>query len=143
MKLVIFNGSPRGVRSNSEIIINSFKNGFEKRYPDSVRIHHLVDTDYHDKFLKDLQNFDKFMIVFPLYTDAMPGIVKLFLEKLMLNPPVGEMQLSFLIHSGFPEGIHASAIVPYLEKFTHRLGCRYMGTIIKPGTEGLNTLSKK
>ena len=74
---------------------------------------------------------------FPLYTDAMPGIVKAFIETLEPlrgregNPPIG-----FLVQSGFPEGVHSRHLERYLAKLAGRLGSPYLGTIVKGGGEG-------
>ena len=77
------------------------------------------------------------LLAFPLYTDAMPGIVKAFIESLALfcgregNPPI-----SFLVQSGFPEATHSRHVERYLEKLATRLGCRYLGTIVRGNGEG-------
>jgi len=80
-------------------------------------------------------------IGFPLYTDAMPGMVKAFIEALeklrgrLENPPVG-----FLVQSGFPEAAHSRHVERYLEKLAARLGSPYLGTIVKGGGEGVRMM---
>ncbi len=78
---------------------------------------------------------------FPLYTDAMPGMVKHFIEALEplaargSNPPLG-----FLVQSGFPEGLHSRYLERYLEKLAARLSSPYLGTIVKGNGEGIRVM---
>jgi hypothetical protein len=84
------------------------------------------------------------LLGFPLYTDAMPGVVKHFIEALepllgrANNPPIG-----FLVQSGFPEGLHSRYVERYLEKLAARLGSPYLGTIVKGGGEGTRVMPPK
>ena len=78
------------------------------------------------------------LLGFPLYTDAMPGMVKHFIEA--LEPLAGRKDnpsLGFLVQSGFPEGLHSRYVERYLEKLAERLGCPYLGTIVKGNGEGV------
>ena len=81
------------------------------------------------------------LLAFPLYTDAIPAIVKTFIESLEPlcwrkdNPSIG-----FIVHSGLPEAIHSRYIERYLQKLAVRLGCGYTGTVIKGGSEGTGAL---
>jgi hypothetical protein len=79
-------------------------------------------------------------MVFPLYTDAMPGVVKAFFEVLLANKALSKNKLGFIVQSGFPEGIHCENIKRYLQKFTRRLGCDYLGTLTKGGVEGIQIM---
>jgi hypothetical protein len=81
------------------------------------------------------------LIGLPLYTDAMPGVVKDFIDSLASlrdradNPPVG-----FLVQSGFPESGHSRYVERYLQKLATRLGSPYLGTIVKGGIEGIQIM---
>lgn len=79
------------------------------------------------------------IIGFPLYIDAMPGSVKEFFET--LEPYMGKANnpaLGFVIQCGFPETSHNRHIEKYCEKFSRRMDCRYLGSILKGGCEGLD-----
>jgi hypothetical protein len=85
-----------------------------------------------------LQHSDIVILAFPLYTDAMPGIVKEFIETIDLKSFRNHsLKLAFLVQSGFPEGHHSTFVKRYLDKLATRLGVEYLGTIIKGGVEGL------
>jgi hypothetical protein len=81
------------------------------------------------------------LLGFPLYTDAMPGMVKHFIEA--LEPLAGRKNnpsIGFLVQSGFPEGLHSRYVERYLEKLAGRLGCPYLGTIVKGNGEGIRSM---
>lgn len=141
MKLTIFNGSPRGSNGNSEILINWFKEGFLKKRSGDVNIHYLKDQDKHQDMIETLKLSKTVLLAFPLYTDAMPGIVKKFIDG--LDDSQGSMSdksFLFLVHSGFPEACHSRGIERYLEILTAKLGADYLGTIVKGGSEGLRIM---
>ena len=80
------------------------------------------------------------LLIFPLYTDCMPGIVKEFLERIYLELPRGGKKIGFMVQSGFREGIHSAAIERYLNRFAFRMGYESPGTLIKGGVEGIQIM---
>jgi hypothetical protein len=141
--LTILNGSPRGRKGNTPILLQRFAEGFASVQACEYQIHHLNrihDLDDHrDEFAKA----ECIWLGFPLYTDAMPGLVKNFIESLRplakreINPPMG-----FLVQSGFPEALHSRYVERYLQKLSIRLRAPYLGTIVKGGGEGVRMMSE-
>lgn len=80
------------------------------------------------------------IIVFPLYTDSMPGIVKELFESMAERRKEITCKIGYLVQSGFPEAIHSTFLERYLRKFTARLQCEYLGTVIKGGVEGIQVM---
>jgi len=136
-RMTVFNGSPRGKRGNTPIMLGEFLKGFGGEY----ELHHLVRLKEIETQARAFKDAECVWLGFPLYTDAMPGIVKHFIEALQPvvgrkdNPPIG-----FLVQSGFPEALHSRYIERYLEKLASRLGSPYLGTIVKGGGEGIRLL---
>jgi len=136
-RLTLFNGSPRGRRGNTPLMLAQLARGFGN----PTEIHHLVRMKETDRMVQAFAESECAIIGFPLYTDAMPGLVKHFIEALEPltgrgnNPPVG-----FLVQSGFPEGLHSRYIERYLEKLAARLGSPYLGTIVKGNGEGTRVM---
>ncbi len=136
-RLTLFNGSPRGRRGNTPLMLEQLARGFGN----PTEIHHLVRMKETDRMAQAFAESECAIIGFPLYTDAMPGLVKHFIEALEPligrgnNPPVG-----FLVQSGFPEGLHSRYIERYLEKLAARLGSPYLGTIVKGNGEGTRVM---
>jgi len=138
MKLTVFNGSPRGKGSNTEILLEQFTKGFMTTDGNSYELAYLVNTKQQDEFVRLFSEADLVLLAFPLYTDAMPGIVKTFIESLEpLCGRKGNPDIGFIVQSGFPEAIHSQYVARYLEKLAGRLGCVYKGTVIKGGVEGI------
>lgn len=131
-KLTLFNGSPRGKRASTPLMLQQFARGFGKEY----EMHHLVYLKNTPDFIQAFEQAECVWLGFPLYTDAMPAITKRFIEALeplthrKSNPPIG-----FLVQSGFMEGLHSRYIEHYLESLVKRLGSPYLGTIVKGGGE--------
>jgi NAD(P)H-dependent FMN reductase len=139
MTLTIFNGSPRRNKSNSTILTDHFLKGYNSH--DS----HITDRYYLADTSKTAQHTEKFIeteaaiIIFPLYTDAMPGQVKYFLESIDNIESKGKT-VGFIVQSGFPEAYHSIFVERYLEKYARGKEWNYLGTIIKGGVEGIQIM---
>jgi multimeric flavodoxin WrbA len=135
--LTLFNGSPRGLKGNTPLMLEQFAVGFKAGGGQCDEIHHLMRLKQKDAFVQAFAEAESVLLGFPLYTDAMPGIVKAFIEALeplkgqTNNPPMG-----FLVQSGFPEPTHSRHIERYLKKFAGRMGSPYLGTIVRGNGEG-------
>lgn len=138
MRLIIFNGSPRGKESNTRILMDHFSRGFLETDDNTVEIAYLNHVRETDQHLELFQQADRVILAFPLYTDAMPGIVKHFIEALQ---PLTQRQknpaLGFVVQSGFPEPVHSRPLADYLKRLAERLGSVHCGTAIRGGVEGI------
>lgn len=136
MKLTVFNGSPRGTKSNTKILLEQFLKGFTETPGNDYELFYLVQVDKQDEFVEKFRSAEIVLLACPLYTDAMPAIVKTFIESLAPlagrndNPPIG-----FIIQSGFPEAIHSRPLERYMVKLAKRLGCPLYGTAVRGGIE--------
>lgn len=138
MHLVIFNGSPRGEGSNTRVLMDHFSDGFTGHKNNRVDCFYLKNTAETARMVEHFKQADHVILAFPLYTDAMPGIVKRFIDA--LEPLCGRRNnpdLGFVVQSGFPEPIHSRYVARYLEKLAKRLGCACTGTVIRGGIEGI------
>jgi len=105
---------------------------------------YLVDTDDIQEHVKAFKHSEYVILAFPLYTDVMPGLVKKFIEA--LEPVCGNAHikgLGFIVQSGFPEPVHMRAVEAYLEKLTRRIGCPYLGTVVRGGVEGVRVMPER
>jgi len=140
MKLAIFNGSPRGKKSNSKLLMDHFLIGYSRICQEPVPIHYIVNSKLQEEGKENFRDAETIIIIFPLYTDCMPGIVKEFFEKIAEVEFNNTKKIGYIVQSGFPEAIHSVYIERYLEKLTNRLKCNYLGTIIKGGVEGIQSM---
>lgn len=143
-KLTLFNGSPRGTKGNTPIMLTQFGEGFASVPGHTYELHHLKRIKEMEEARQIFAEAGAVWLGFPLYTDAMPALVKSFIEALepmrerANNPPLG-----FLVQSGFPEALHSRYIERYLQKLAARLGSPYLGTIIKGNGEGVRLMPDK
>jgi hypothetical protein len=141
MTLAIFNGSPRRHKSNTTLLIDHFLAGYRTRKADgNVTVAFVSGKENLAANLEIFSRSPQVIICFPLYTDCMPGVVKEFFESILAHDGQRPRDLGFVVQSGFPEAIHSVYVERYLRKFTQRLGCNYLGTVIKGGVEGIQVM---
>jgi multimeric flavodoxin WrbA len=142
--LTVFNGSPRGKKGNTPLMLSHFIRGFESTGGKRVQTYDLNRIHDREIFKAAYGEAECVLLGFPLYVDAMPGQVKAFIESLQgyfgqpNNPPIG-----FMVQSGFPEGLHSRYIERYLEKLAARLGSPYLGTMVKGSGEAIQSEPEK
>ncbi|AIO19086.1 NADPH-dependent FMN reductase [Candidatus Izimaplasma bacterium HR1] len=139
MKLVIINGSPRGKASNSEVIANWIATALDKSI--EVDKYYTAKITTQREAVTAVDNNSTILVIFPLYVDAMPGVTKLFFEELELVANRKEnVKMYFIVHSGFMGAKHSRAVEKYLTYLSEYLGFEYMGTAIKPSSEGIRLM---
>jgi len=144
MQYLLFNGSPRGKTGNSEIILNNLIEGLLKSPDVSAEVIRLNRPASREEAAQKIVSADCAILVFPLYTDAMPGIVMDFIEKLEpYQSSLHRLNLGFIVHSGFPEGKQSRAVEKYLVRLTALLGSKYAGTVIAAGSMGISAKRQK
>jgi multimeric flavodoxin WrbA len=143
--LLLLNGSPRGGRGNTPILLREFGAGFAQVRPGSVVQRDLIrlrETAATVQAVADAGAAGHAVVIgFPLYTDAMPGSVKQFFEA--LAPLAGSATLpplGFLVQCGFPETGHIRYVEQYLQHLAVRLGAPYLGAMAKGGCEGVHLM---
>jgi multimeric flavodoxin WrbA len=140
MKLAIFNGSPRHKKSNSKILTDNFLKGFNRFCTDVVPVNYLANLKKTEENIEAFKNSETVIVIFPLYTDCMPGIVKEFFERIFMMKDSATRRIGFIVQSGFPEAIHSVYVEHYLRKFAERINCEYLGTVTKGGVEGIQIM---
>jgi hypothetical protein len=107
----------------------------------SVETLHLARRADLERAVAAYAEADVVMLGMPLYTDAMPAIVKDWIER--LEPRVGmagNPRMAFLVQSGFMESLHSRPLERYLAKLASRLGGGYAGTIVRGEGEALQSM---
>jgi NAD(P)H-dependent FMN reductase len=144
MKLTVFVGSPRGKKSNTHVLMGYFLEGFKTTPENSYEIFYLNRLKETERFVDAFAEAEHVLLAHPLYTDAMPGMVKAYIEALEpLCGNVGNPNLGFIVQSGFGEAAHSRNAARYHKKLAARLGCKYLGTIIKGNCEQVRLQPKK
>lgn len=141
MRLTVFNGSPRGKSGNTEILLQKVIDGFSTAAEADIQWVHLNNAKKREAADEAFASSDLILLGFPLYTDAMPGLTKEFIEILapFISKP-DNPRMAFLVQSGFPESSHSRYVERYLEKLARRLNAPYAGTVVKGGCEGVRIM---
>ena len=134
-KLVIYNGSPRRIVSNSSLILNKVIEALG----DKVEVRDLRKNEKWEEWAEAFKSDEHVMLLMPLYVHAMPSHVKAFIEK--LQPSKGD--ISFFVQSGFPESSQSHYLEAYFELLSVRLNRKYLGMAIKGGAESLQMSPEK
>jgi len=140
MKRIAVNASPRGPASNSRRIIEWIAAGMERAGTGAPAVLDLARSP--EETLAAVLAADEILLVFPLYTDFLPGILKVFFDRLAgLDPALlAGKRAAFVVHCGFPESAHAEPAAAWLERACARLGMVHAGTVIKGGSEGFRMM---
>jgi NAD(P)H-dependent FMN reductase len=139
MQLTYINGSPRGRKGNTDKHVNNFIEGFSSMENTTCERYYLNQYRQKQQELADIfWSSENVMIGFPLYVDSVPGSLKAFFEVLHQEKGRAAVKVMFLGQCGFPETHHMRFVEKYLKKFTERIGCTYLGSIMKGGGEGLH-----
>lgn len=139
MKRLLLNGSPRGESSNSRLICTWMADGMREGGAQDPETAALAGTGGIGRAVESFLSADEILLVFPLYTDSMPGIVAAFTNALADLAPgrTSGKRVGYVVHSGFPESVQSEPLAAYLERLSARLGFAHLGTVIKGGSEGL------
>ena len=136
IKLTVLIGSPRGKQSNTNDLLGYFLEGFETTPGNSYEIFYLNRLKEIERFVRAFAEAEHVLLAHPLYTDAMPGMVKAYIEALEpLCGKEGNPDLGFIVQSGFGEAAHSRNAARYHRNLAARLGCIYLGTIIRGNCE--------
>lgn len=134
MSCLIVNGSPRNKKSNSNVMCS----WITKSDDDVI---HLASKASVESYLNLIQKYEDIIVVYPLYVDAMPGIVKRFFEVLEENKSIIKgKEVLFIIHSGFSEAVHLRILERYHRILKEILELKRVDTIITPGSEGIRLM---
>lgn len=133
MKLTLLNGSPRGEKSNSQVMLKWLSDGYGEELP----ILNINTVQKHKAAILASLDADIIYMAIPLYFDSMPGQVMKFFEELsQYKVQLNGKKIGFLVHSGFPEGYHSYALRAVLESIADELGMEHLRTVIRGGSEG-------
>lgn len=134
MSCLIVNGSPRGRKSNSNVMASWIKTEEDECI-------HLAQNKFYDTYDETIKKHQQIIFIYPLYVDAMPGIVKSFFEYLENHQTIiTGKDILFIIHCGFAEAIHLRILERYHIILKDILSLNSVMTIITPGSEGVRIM---
>ena len=129
MKTLIINGSPNGRKGNTEVFCQKFASGMQA----APEVRHIVEEDAAD-LAAYMENFDHWLFFFPMYVNAMPGIVKRLFEQMQPDPQKG---IGYFVQYGFEETAQSDYLRAILKNFTARMGYQDLGIVVAGGMAGV------
>lgn len=138
MRLLVYNGSPRRKTGNTRVFLDQIIEGWTSAGGETPEIQYLYPDPAKIDHVAAFGTAEMVLIAMPLYVDAMPsGVMEFFAALAPVRDLPRRPALAFFVQSGFPEAMHIRPFEKYLEKLARRLGCPYLGTIVKGGGEGI------
>ena len=144
--LLLLNGSPRGASSNSMKMLSRVAEGWKSAAEPDARVEtlNLARRADFERAVEAFAEADTVLLGMPLYADAMPSLVKAYIEELARYVGrSGNPRTAFLVQCGFSEAMHCRGVERYFEKLAARLGSPYAGTIVKGGGESLRSMPEE
>lgn len=140
MRLTVFNGSPRGRKSNTRLLLERFTTGYLAAGGCTVEVHYLKLTSQAEAQRRAFAEAEAVILAFPLYVHAMPGQVKAFVEGLVPRDQAQAVPFASIVQQGFPETHQSAWLLPWLARLPRRLGCTPAGIFVKGGVEGIQIM---
>ena len=133
-RLTLFNGSPRGKRGNTPIFLEQIAQGFGG----PTEMHQLIRLKETGQMVQAFAEAGMCPAGLPALYGCHARHGQAFHRGARTaGRPQEQPSIGFLVQSGFPEGLHSRYVERYLEKLAERLGCAYLGTIVKGNGEGV------
>ena len=102
MKITIINGSPKTVKSNSEILGNYLLSLLKEN---EIKEYYSISFRLNDKTKNEIYNSDVLIFIFPLYVDGIPSnLLKLLVKFEKENVVRPETKIYCIVNNGFYEG---------------------------------------
>ena len=102
MKIIIINGSPKTVKSNSEILGNYL---FPLLKENNIKKYYSIYFQLNDKTKNEIYNSNVLIFIFPLYVDGIPSnLLKLLVKFEKENVIRPETKIYCIVNNGFYEG---------------------------------------
>ncbi|QUB96896.1 hypothetical protein [Leptotrichia sp. oral taxon 221] len=102
MKIIIINGSPKTIKSNSEILGNYL---FPLLKENNIKKYYSIHFQLNDKTKNEIYNSDVVIFIFPLYVDGIPSnLLKLLVNFEKENVVRPETKIYCIVNNGFYEG---------------------------------------
>ena len=123
MKIGIINGSPRGKKSNSEILIKYLCSLLEEH---QINKYYLFSSKIHSEIKSEIHNADVLIFVFPLYVDSIPShlletIVKFEKEKIINS----KTKIYCVVNNGFFEGKQNQLAILQMKNWCKKIGVEW------------------
>ena len=123
MKISIINGSPKAIKSNSEILGNYLSSLLKEN---EIKKYYSISFRLNDENKNEIYNSDVLIFLFPLYVDGIPSnLLKLFVEfekEKVVNPAT---RVYCIVNNGFYEGKQNRLAILQIKNWCEKVNARW------------------
>ena len=123
MKISIINGSPKAIKSNSEILGNYLSSLLKEN---KIKKYYSISFRLNDENKNEIYNSDVLIFLFPLYVDGIPSnLLKLFVEfekEKVVNPAT---RVYCIVNNGFYEGKQNRLAILQIKNWCEKVNARW------------------
>lgn len=123
MKISIINGSPKAIKSNSEILGNYLSSLLEEN---EIKKYYSISFRLNNENKNEIYNSDVLIFLFPLYVDGIPSnLLKLFVEfekEKVVNPAT---RVYCIVNNGFYEGKQNRLAILQIKNWCEKVNARW------------------
>ena len=123
MKISIINGSPKAIKSNSEILGNYLSSLLKEN---EIKEYYSIYAILDDKIKNEIHNSDILIFLFPLHVDGIPSnllklLVKFEEEKVVKS----ETKIYCIVNNGFYEGKQNRLAILQIKNWCEKVNARW------------------
>ena len=123
MKISIINGSPKAVKSNSEILGNYLLSLLKDN---EIRKYYSISVRLDDKIKNQIYNSDVLIFLFPLYVDGIPSnLLKLLVEFEKKKVIKYGTKIYCIVNNGFYEGKQNQLAILQIKNWCEKVKARW------------------
>jgi len=123
MKISVINGSPKAIKSNSEILGNYLSSLLKEN---EIKKYYSISFRLNDENKNEIYNSDVLIFLFPLYVDGIPSnLLKLFVEfekEKVVNPAT---RVYCIVNNGFYEGKQNRLAILQIKNWCEKVNARW------------------
>ena len=123
MKISIINGSPKAIKSNSEILGNYLSSLLKEN---EIKKYYSISFRLNDENKNEIYNSDVLIFLFPLYVDGIPSnLLKLLVEfekEKVVNPAT---RVYCIVNNGFYEGKQNRLAILQIKNWCEKVKARW------------------
>ena len=125
MKIALINASPKPSHSGSGNLMACLEKDFPKK--SSVKCFELHKKEIPEATLRELLDMDTWVILCPLYIDALPSHLLSCLVQVEKAAPAKKIRIYGVINCGFYEGIQTETGFEVMKNWCARCGFEFCG----------------
>lgn len=123
MKISIINGSPKGIKGHSEMLINYFSSLLKEN---EIKKYYSISFKLNDKTKNEINSSDVLIFSFPLYVDGIPSnLLKLLTEFEKEKIVNSNTKVYCIVNNGFFEGKQNHIAISQIRNWCEKVNAKW------------------